>query len=172
MFQRGPPPLLNLPQRSSEKTRHSVLISGSRFLLGNISPSTLKKQLYLHLKDPKWASEASYLLIASCGLLWIHALYYRLSLLDSPQKKKSVLLTSHLSQPPPHPPNPLLPLKQAGSHQFSLWPKDTNNQEGLDSNPVFTFICHTFKGKLCQAYSSQRKCSMEKMRRITVNNIV
>lgn len=92
-----------------------------------------------------------------------------------PLKKKKKLCSPHLPSPSASPQasqTPLLPLKQAGSHQFSLWPKDTNNQEGLDSNPVFTFVCHTFKGKLCQAYSSQRKCSMEKMRRITVNNML
>lgn len=34
----------------------------------SVSPSTLKKRLYLHLKDPKWTSKAGYLLIADRGL--------------------------------------------------------------------------------------------------------
>lgn len=46
---------------------------------------------------------------------------------------------------PPTPPR--LPLQQGRTtSECSLWSKDTNNWDGLDCNPVFTFICHILKG--------------------------
>lgn len=88
-----------------------------------------------------------------------------------------VSFSSASACPPNHPsptPTPFCVLLQQGrtTSEFSLWPKDTNNREGLDCNPVFTFICHTFKGEGLSSMQFLKDVLHGKMRRITVNNAV